>query len=60
MEHDGHSPATDEQDTLLAERIVAALASRRLTLDDLLAAVAFRDDDCFVPTPRTAPDAQRT
>lgn len=59
MERDGHSPETDEQDTLLAERIAAALASRRLTLDDLMAAVAFRDDGCFVPNPRMSPDAQR-
>ena len=59
MEREGRTPETDEQDTRLAERIVAALASRRLTLNDLMAAVAFRDDCYFVPNPRIAPDAQR-
>ncbi|HVU74428.1 MAG TPA: hypothetical protein VHE83_15790 [Mycobacteriales bacterium] len=57
MERD-HSPEVEAQDTVLAERIVAALASRRLTLDDLLAAVTFDDDGYFVPMPRQAPDAQ--
>ena len=59
MEREGHTPETDEQDSRLAERIVAALASRRLTLNDLLAAVAFRDDGYFVPEPRISPDTQR-
>ena len=59
MERDGHGPETDEQDSRLAERIVAALASQRLTLNDLMAAVAFQDDGYFVPNPRIAPDGER-
>ena len=49
-------PPTDDGDGELARRIAAALASRRLTLDDLLAAIRFDDDAYFVPQPRQAPE----
>ena len=57
MERDATADV-DTHDSRLAEMIVAALAQRRLTLDDLLAAVMLDEDDpvFFVPTPRAAPE----